>query len=132
MHHEELLSALIGDIYNAATDPSLWTDVLAKAARFVGGPSAALFSKNASGRAGKLVYEHGIEPRYRRLYLDQYIKLDPARTGHYCATGAATTRRIFAEVEQPGVGATAGPGRFRRLRARQHRDECGRVRRVSP
>src|SRR5689334_20731226 len=97
MQQDHLLSALIGDIYDAALDPGCWSNVLAGAARFVGGASATLFSKTAA-RPGLLVYEYGIEPPYCRLYLDQYIKLDPAPTGHRTPTGAATTRRIFSEV----------------------------------
>jgi DNA-binding CsgD family transcriptional regulator/PAS domain-containing protein len=102
MQQDHLLSALIGDIYDAALDPARWRDVLASVARYIGGASASLFSKTAGRPPGLLVYEYGIEPPYRRLYLDQYIKLDPAPTaGHYTRTGAATTRRIFSEVGQP-------------------------------
>ena len=46
----ELLSGLIGDIYDAALDPSLWTDVAGKAAQFVGGLSGTLFSQPVAGR----------------------------------------------------------------------------------
>jgi hypothetical protein len=102
MRQDHLLSALISEIYDAALDPSRWHDVLASVARFVGGASATLFSKTAGRAPGLVVYEYGIEPAYQRLYLDQYIKLDPApTTGHYTRTGAATTRRIFSEVGQP-------------------------------
>jgi DNA-binding CsgD family transcriptional regulator/PAS domain-containing protein len=106
MQQDRLLSALIGDIYDAALDPGRWQNVLASVARFVGGASATLFSKTGGRPPGLLLYEYGIEPPYRRLYIDQYIKLDPApTTGHYTRTGAATTRRIFSEVGQP-IAAT--------------------------
>jgi DNA-binding CsgD family transcriptional regulator len=105
MQQDHLLSALIGDIYDAALDPARWQDVLASVARFVGGASATLFSKTAGRPPGLLVYEYGIEPSYRRLYLDQYVKLDPAPTGHRTSTGAATTRRIFSEIGRP-IAAT--------------------------
>jgi DNA-binding CsgD family transcriptional regulator len=104
MQQDHLLSALIGDIYDAALDPACWQTVLASVARFVGGASATLFSKTAGRPPGLLVYEHGIEPAYRRLYLDQYIKLDPAPTRHCTATRAAT-RRIFSDIGQP-IAAT--------------------------
>jgi DNA-binding CsgD family transcriptional regulator len=64
--------------------------VLAKAAKFIGGSSAALFSKDAASRAGNIYHEFGTDPHYRQLYFDKYVKLDPATTGHF-----------FAEVEQP-------------------------------
>jgi len=105
MPHEELLSAVIGEIYDAGLDPGRWPRVLEVAARFIGGTSAMLFSKTGDDKPGLppdlFVVEHGIAPRYSRLYLDQYIKLDPAPTGHYTPAGAATTRRIFERVEEP-------------------------------
>jgi DNA-binding CsgD family transcriptional regulator len=87
---DEHLSQLIGEIYDAALDASKWSAVLAKAAHFVGGSSAALFSKDAASGAGNIYYEFGTDPYYRQLYFEKYVKLDPARTGHF-----------FADVEQP-------------------------------
>jgi DNA-binding CsgD family transcriptional regulator len=98
MDETEQLSTLIGDIYDAALEPPLWTDVLGKAARFVGGPAAALFSKDAASKTGGVAYDYGIEPRYRQLYFDQYIKLDPATTGHF-----------FAKIEEPMATADLMP-----------------------
>jgi DNA-binding CsgD family transcriptional regulator/PAS domain-containing protein len=82
----ERISALIGDIYNAALDAGLWPDVLAKCAEFVGGPAAALFSKDAASKTGDVAYYAGIEDHYRNLYFEKYIKLDPLTVGHYFAT----------------------------------------------
>jgi DNA-binding CsgD family transcriptional regulator/PAS domain-containing protein len=90
MDDREKLSALIGDIYDATLNSSLWTDVLCKASRFVGGPAASLFSKDATSKTGSYVYGYGIEPRYQQLYFDHYVKLDPLTTAHF-----------FAEVEEP-------------------------------
>src|SRR5207248_902192 len=39
MLEAEELSALIGDIYDAALDPTLWPQVLPRSAQFVGGPA---------------------------------------------------------------------------------------------
>ena len=86
----EQLSQLIGEIYDAAIDASKWSDVLGKAAQFIGGSSAALFSKDAAGGVGNIYYEFGADPYYRQLYFEKYVKLDPATTGHF-----------FAEVGQP-------------------------------
>jgi DNA-binding CsgD family transcriptional regulator len=91
MINEEHLSSLIGDIYDASLDPSLWVGVLGKCRDFVGGHAATLFWKDAVGKSGDAFYEDGgIEPYYTRLYFEKYIKLDPATTGHY-----------FAEIEKP-------------------------------
>jgi DNA-binding CsgD family transcriptional regulator/PAS domain-containing protein len=90
LSESEQLSSLIGDIYDAALDRSLWVGVLEKTAHFVGGPAASLFSKDAVAKSGNVAYDWGIAPHYRQLYFERYIKLDPLTIGHF-----------FAEVEQP-------------------------------
>jgi PAS domain-containing protein len=90
MDPTERLSRLISAIYDAALDPSLWSAVLGDAARYIGGSSAALFSKDATTDSGNVYYESGTDPHYRQLYFDKYVKLDPVTTGQF-----------FAEVEQP-------------------------------
>ena len=79
----EQIPSLIGDIYDAALDPSRWTSVLQKTRDVVGGSAAAVFSKDA--RTKNLnVYYHcgGIDPRYQRLYTEKSEKLDPSTTAH--------------------------------------------------
>lgn len=90
MGEAERLSALIGVIYDAALDATLWSDVVARCADFVGGPAAALFSKDAASKTGDVAYYAGIDDHYKHLYFKKYIKLDPLTVGHY-----------FAEVEEP-------------------------------
>ena len=90
MSEAEQLSALIGDIYDAALDSTLWVGVLENTARFVGGPAAGLFWKDAAAKSGDAAYGYGIEPYYRQLYFEKYIKLDPLTVGHF-----------FAEVGEP-------------------------------
>jgi DNA-binding CsgD family transcriptional regulator len=87
---EQQLSELIGEIYDAALDPSLWGDVVGKAGRFVGGSAAAIYSKSPTALTGNVYYQSGTDPYYRELYFNQYIKFDPTTTAHY-----------FADVEQP-------------------------------
>jgi DNA-binding CsgD family transcriptional regulator len=95
----ELLSQLIGDIYDTALDPLLWGNVLSKAALFVGGVSAALYAKDAAAKSGNVFYEDGhIDPRYTRLYFEKYVKLDPSTTGHF-----------FAEIDEPMATADLMP-----------------------
>src|SRR5262249_6264841 len=86
MSEAEQLSSLVGGIYDAALDPALWPDVLAEFARFVGGLSAGLYFNNASSKSGQVYYDDGgIEPHYRQLYLDKYVKLNPLTTGQVLA-----------------------------------------------
>ncbi len=99
MRDDERLSSLIGDIYDAALDATLWAGVLGKARDFVGGQAATLFWKDAAGKSGNALYEDGgIEPHYTRLYFEKYVKLDPATTAHY-----------FAEIGKPVATADLIP-----------------------
>jgi DNA-binding CsgD family transcriptional regulator len=98
MVESERLSALIGDIYDAAFDPSLWNGVLDKSAAFVGGPAASLYSKDAAKRTAGEIYQHGLEARYVQLYQDQYIRLDPTTLGYF-----------IADIEQPVSTADVMP-----------------------
>ena len=105
-YDDQELSNLIGEIYDAALDQSLWLDVLGAAADFVGGCGAGLFSKDATATTGGLCYAAGIERRYQASYFDKYIALDPATTG-----------QLFAEIEEPMATADFMPyGQFMETR----------------
>jgi DNA-binding CsgD family transcriptional regulator len=91
MSESEQLSALIGEIYDAALDPTLWPKVLAESARFVHGFSAALVFKDATKKNGNVYYDAGgTDPYYRQLYFDTYVRLDPSTTSH-----------VLAEIGEP-------------------------------
>jgi hypothetical protein len=91
MHESERLSALIGDIYDAALDPALWVDVLWKTRAFIGGWAVALSWKDAVAKRGGSYFDEGNQvPPYRQLYFDRYVKLDPCTTGQF-----------FAEIGEP-------------------------------
>jgi len=87
----ETIPSLIGDIYDAALDPSRWTGVLRKTRDVVGGSAAAVFSKDARTKSLN-VYHHcgGVDPHYQQLYVDQYDKLDPSTSAH-----------VLSEIGQP-------------------------------
>src|SRR5229473_3476107 len=92
MDQAKKLSELISEIYDAALDPSLWSDVVGRAGRFVGGSTAAIFSKDPVAGSGNVYYESAIDPYYRKLYCDEYVKLDPSTTGdRRAATGQLIT-----------------------------------------
>ena len=98
MNESELLSALIGDIYDAGLDPSRWSAILPQCAKFVGGRAAALFFKDAVSKTGSAVYHCGIDPYFERLYFEKIIKLDPLTIGHF-----------FAGIEEPVAVADIVP-----------------------
>ena len=98
MNDAEHLSALIGDIYDAALNPELWTGVLGGAARFVGGPAAGLYSQDAASKTGCVHHIHGIAQRYVDLYFNKYIKINPTVTGLF-----------FAQIGEPVATADLIP-----------------------
>jgi DNA-binding CsgD family transcriptional regulator/PAS domain-containing protein len=98
MDGSERLSALIGRIYDATLDSTMWVDVLDEAARFVGGSASSLYYRDAAGRRPGVAYQSGLDPRYVQLYLDTYAKLDPTVTGYF-----------FAKLEEPTATADVMP-----------------------
>jgi len=109
MRDDEQISALIGDIYDAALDPSLWVGVLAKCAQYVGGSGAALFAKDALSKTGHVAHYFGIDALYEQLYFEKYIKLNPLTVGQF-----------LAKVEEPvSVGDVVSLDEFRGTRAYQ-------------
>jgi DNA-binding CsgD family transcriptional regulator len=89
----EQVSLLIGDIYDAALDPALWRPALEKITRFVGGPASALVSHNTVSRTGRFYYSWGDDPHYTKLYLEKYVRLNPAAP-HLMLVGAGEVRSI--------------------------------------
>ena len=99
MQEVDQVSWLIRDIYDAALDPTLWGDVLGKAGDFVGGSAAVLYSKDMTRKSANIYYDDGgIDPHYKQLYLDQYVKFDPTSTAEF-----------FVEIEQPTATADLIP-----------------------
>lgn len=106
MEESDVLSELIGTVYDAALDASLWPAALRNIAHFVGGSSAALYAKDATSKSGNVYYEDGShDPHYVRLYFEEYIKIDPATTGHFfaevgevVATGDVVTYEEFVQT----------------------------------
>lgn len=93
------ISSLIGDVYDAALDATLWPRVLGKIRHFIGGQAASLYLKDVANKIGNNFYQDGgIEPQYVDLYFDKYVKFDP------CSTG-----RFFAELEEPVATADVMP-----------------------
>ena len=91
MPEAEIVSALIGDIYDAALDPALWADVLKKTKTFIGGFAASLSWKDAvAKRGGSYFDDGGQDPSWRQLYFEKYIKLDPF-----------TMTQFVVELEEP-------------------------------
>lgn len=78
MNSEALkLSALIGEIYDAALNPQLWKQVLGSTCAFVGGSSAALFWHDSATQQSAALHLFNEDPDYTRLYFEKYVQLNP-------------------------------------------------------
>jgi DNA-binding CsgD family transcriptional regulator len=71
------LSGLIGDIYDAAIDPTLWKRALGNSCAFVGGHSAVLFWHDAATERSEALHLFNEDPYYNRLYFEKYLTMNP-------------------------------------------------------
>lgn len=77
----EILSDLIGTIYDTVLDRALWSDALRKSVAFVGGSAVSLYSKNVAHKSGSTVLHWNSKPDPVVIdYFGEYIKIDPVTT----------------------------------------------------
>jgi DNA-binding CsgD family transcriptional regulator/PAS domain-containing protein len=79
----DLVSHLIGDIYDAALDSALWTDVLEQACQFVGGSAASLYSKDVVVRKGAARYNWNMPAEALAAYFDEFVRFDPVTVSQF-------------------------------------------------
>ncbi|HZR85375.1 MAG TPA: helix-turn-helix transcriptional regulator [Bradyrhizobium sp.] len=77
MSDMEQFSELIGDIYDASLDPSLWPDVFMKACIFIGASAATLASHDMVQRGTTVFYNWGIAPGYEKIYIERCSRINP-------------------------------------------------------
>jgi DNA-binding CsgD family transcriptional regulator/PAS domain-containing protein len=79
----QILSDLIGTIYDTTLDRALWPDVLRRSAEFVGGAASWLYSKNVVRQAGKraLYWNPSFDVISVPGYFAEYLAIDPTRIG---------------------------------------------------
>jgi DNA-binding CsgD family transcriptional regulator/PAS domain-containing protein len=82
MEQLETVSALIGEIYDAALHPTLWLGVIEKATRFVSGPAASLLTQDARGEHANCVQ---VGPHHKTLDFEIDFKFDPISMGYLFA-----------------------------------------------
>ena len=75
-------SSLVGEIYDAAADPALRSAALEQVSNFVGGCAATILSRDAAGLSIEIHQHFGTDPRFRQLYRDRYVELDPLLDRH--------------------------------------------------
>jgi DNA-binding CsgD family transcriptional regulator len=70
--------------------------VLEKAAGFVGGSAASIFSLDTAHRAGNAYCLFGMDKEYEQLYFDKYIKYEPVGPGYLMlSVGEVTSNSVL-------------------------------------
>ena len=80
-------SSLVGDIYDAAVDPAQRNAALEQVAGFVGGSAVTILSRDAARLSIEIHQHFGSESRFRQLYRDRYVELDPVLDRHLDLAG---------------------------------------------
>jgi DNA-binding CsgD family transcriptional regulator/PAS domain-containing protein len=70
-------SSLVGEIYDAAVDPSQRNAALEQVAGFVGGSAVTILSRDTARLSIEIHQHFGTDSRFRQLYRDRYVELDP-------------------------------------------------------
>jgi DNA-binding CsgD family transcriptional regulator len=73
----DALSSLIGEIYDAAIDPTLWQRALESSCTFVGASSAVLFWHDAATERSEALYLFNEDKYYTQLYFEKYVSMNP-------------------------------------------------------
>jgi DNA-binding CsgD family transcriptional regulator len=77
MDEEGQLSSLIGDIYDAAVDPSRWKRALEKTAGFIDAFAVSIVTQRRIEEPLYYEYHFGVDLDYQRIYEEKYTKRDP-------------------------------------------------------
>jgi DNA-binding CsgD family transcriptional regulator len=80
MSEDHELSCVVGRIYDAALDPALWTDALAKIAGFVGGRAGALGWKDLVNKFVNIDCHAGLDLMYMQMHSETYEEFNPPAT----------------------------------------------------
>jgi len=77
MAEVEDVSALIGEIYDAALDPALWPSAFQKVCKYTNSSQVSLFSQDSVRNIADLHFSAGLEPQFEELYKQKYCKINP-------------------------------------------------------
>jgi DNA-binding CsgD family transcriptional regulator/PAS domain-containing protein len=80
--HANRFSSLLGEIYDAAVEPALRSGALEQVSHYVGGCAATILSRDSAGLSIEIHQHFGTESRFRQLYRDRYVELDPLIDRH--------------------------------------------------
>ena len=83
----EALSVLTAGLYDAALDHALWPAAMGVASCFMESFSSVVYEWTRSGEGRGFIYDDGeLDPEYKALYHDRYLRLDPVTSEHHQAS----------------------------------------------
>src|SRR5690348_14131149 len=83
----EALSIMTATLYDAALDRSLWPAAMGVASSFMESFSSVVYEWSSSGTGRGFIYDDGgLDPEYKALYHDRYLRLDPVTSEHHQAS----------------------------------------------
>jgi DNA-binding CsgD family transcriptional regulator len=102
MDEAERVSNLIGDIYDAALDPSLWLGVMEQTSGYVVGVAATLQSHDILQQNASFFFTWNDDPEYTKSYVEKYARLNPAIVPSMMQTkvGEVSTFLDFVPLEE--------------------------------
>jgi DNA-binding CsgD family transcriptional regulator len=86
----EVLTDLVGAIYDTVLDRAAWPNVLRRLSLFVPGAASAVFWEDGASQRGDVFFHHGIPEHYKALYFGEYVRRNPI-----------TVPRFFVEMGEP-------------------------------
>lgn len=96
MHDESSqLSALISDVYDAASDRTLWPAALQSISAFIPAAAVNLFSEDAVQKSARVFYSHGVKQTFLDSYFQKYIHINPT----FPATLFFEVGRVIVETD---------------------------------
>jgi DNA-binding CsgD family transcriptional regulator len=119
MSDAELLSRVIGEIYDTTLDPARWAGALETITSFMHAKTSVLASEEIGGGPGSFYYSWGDDPKYSELYRAKYANLNPSvvpialtvKPGEVCSISSVISfdefrrSRLYKEwVEPQGYG----------------------------
>ena len=105
MSEDDELRCVVGSIYDAALNPALWADALARIAAFVGGPAGALGSKDLVSKFVNADDHVGLDLRYMQMHSQMRREFNPLATGPLFDVGQIVSLPELMPHDDPCKGS---------------------------
>lgn len=98
MINNDQLSALIGEIYDAALNPTHWSVALQRIIDFAGARGGGLVATGPNGEV-RIGHSIGVAPEFMQRYVDTYRQFDPMSSIHLADIGRVYSTEDWIPIE---------------------------------